>query len=60
MNIRKTYDQIFHFLCLRRRFLTLEGTLEKLPSSGSITVELGDIRGQINFLDDTINYFGTT
>lgn len=45
------YGQIFHLLCLRRRFLTLEGTLE--TSSKSVDWELGVIRGHINFLEGT-------
>lgn len=31
MDLRKTYDQVFHLLWLQRRFLILKGVLEKLP-----------------------------
>lgn len=38
---------------LSRRFLSLEGTLGKLSSSGSVDPELGNIGRQINILEGT-------
>lgn len=51
LDLRKIYDQIFHLLCLRRRFLTLEGALQKLSPNGSINSELGAIGEQLNLLE---------
>lgn len=43
----QTYDRLFHFLCLRRLLLMLEGALEKLPLRENIAPELGSIQEQI-------------
>lgn len=43
----------FIFYSIRRRFLTLEGALSKLPPSKSVDPELGDIEERINFLEET-------
>lgn len=53
LDLWETYDQIFYLLCIWRRFLTLEGALEKFPSSGSVDSEIGTIGGQNNFLEGT-------
>lgn len=56
LDLRKTYDQVFQLLHLRRRALTFGGTIKKLPLSESIVVDLRDFLWQINFLDDTTHY----
>lgn len=38
---RKTYSQVFHILCLRRRFIALE----KLPQSGSAEGQVNSLEG---------------
>lgn len=50
LDLRKTYDQIFHLLCLWRSFLTLEGAKEKLSASENAVAGLGVVEGHINSL----------
>lgn len=42
----------FFTFCLQRRFLTLEGPLEKLSPSRSAGLELQVVEGKINCLED--------
>lgn len=61
LNLYKTYDQGFNRLCLRRRFLALEGAFKKLPPSGVPTSELEVVDVQLNPLSDVsfriVNHF---
>lgn len=52
IDLLKTSDQVFNLLCLRRRFLTLEGALEKLPPSGNSSLELEVVDEQLDSLQN--------
>lgn len=57
LDLWQDYDRLLHLLCLRRRLLTLQGALEKLPPRDSIDPELGSIQEQIRTLQDTAHHF---
>lgn len=48
LDLRTTYDQVFSLLCIWRRYLALEGTLEKFPPSGSASLELEGVDDELD------------